>query len=73
MTAHLKAQALRFGRVSGYAFVVALMATGGHVTWATLWSIAAGAAEAGLRQLMPVEPETFVSLHRATVTPGPPS
>lgn len=56
MNAHLKAQALRFVRTSGLAFVALLMATGGHVGWSSLWAMLVGAAETGLRQLMPVAP-----------------
>ncbi len=56
MTAHLKAQALRFVRTSGLAFVAMLLATGGHVGWSSLWAMLAGAGETGLRQLMPVKP-----------------
>lgn len=67
MSAHLQAQLLRFLRISGYAFVVALAATGGHVTWATLWSLAAGAAEAGLRQAFRTAP-----VPQVTSEPAPP-
>ena len=68
MSAHLKAQALRFLRVSGLAFATSVLATGGHdIGWASLWSLAAGAVEAGLRELMPVTP-----LPTVTAVPAPP-
>lgn len=56
MSAHLKAQALRFVRTSGLAFIAMLLATGGHVGWSSLWAMLVGAVETGLRQLMPVAP-----------------
>lgn len=61
MSAHLKAQALRFLRVSALAFLTALPVDGGNVSWSSLWALAAGAAETGLRQLLPVRPLPFVS------------
>jgi hypothetical protein len=61
VTAHLKAQALRFVRTSGLAFVAMLLATGGHVGWSSLWAMVAGAGETGLRQLMQVEPKPTVT------------
>lgn len=55
MTAHVKAQALRFARVSALAFVAALFQTGGKLGWASLWAMIAGAGETGLRELLPVK------------------
>lgn len=61
MSAHLKAQTLRFVRTSGLAFVAMLLATGGHVSWSSLWAMLVGAGETGLRQLMQVEPKPMVT------------
>ncbi len=61
MSAHLKAQVLRFARTTSYAFVAAFVATGGHLSWWQLLSLAAGAVETGLRELSPVEPAPTVS------------
>ena len=61
MSAHLKAQALRFIRISALAFLTALPVDGGKVTWASLFALAAGAAEAALRQVLPVKPIPAVS------------
>lgn len=55
LTVHTRAQLLRFARVSALAFVAGLLTTGGKVSWASLWALAAGAAETGLRQLLPVK------------------
>lgn len=75
MSAHLKAQALRFVRVSALAFVAGLLTTGGKVSWSSLWALVAGAAETGLRQLLPVKPIPAVSTVLAdagkAVTPPP--
>ncbi len=71
MSAHVKAQLLRFLRVSGYAFVAQVLATGGLVGWSSLWSLAFGAAEAGLRQLLPVKPIPAVAAVLAD-PPAPP-
>lgn len=68
MSAHLKAQLLRFARVSALAFLTALPADGGSISWSSLWALAAGAAEAGLRQLLPVKPLPFVSSQPARPT-----
>ena len=74
MSAHLKAQVLRFVRTSGLAFVAMLLATGGHVGWSSLWAMLAGAAETGLRQLVPVAPVPTVSAVPAPPTdPAPPT
>lgn len=55
--AHARAQLLRFVRVSALALVVQLLAAGGTWPgWSGLWSLLAGAAEAGLRQVLPVRP-----------------
>jgi hypothetical protein len=61
VSAHLKEQLLRFARVSWWAFVVSVVATGGHVSWASLASLAVGALETGYRQLMQVEPKPTVT------------
>lgn len=61
MSPHLKAQALRFARVTGYAFVAALLATGGNIRWWDVLTLLAGAAEAGLRQLAPTAPVPAVT------------
>ena len=61
MSAHAKAQALRFARVTGYAFVAAFLATGGNIRWWDLLTLLAGALEAGLRQVFPVTPIPAVS------------
>lgn len=71
MSAHLKAQALRFVRTSGLAFVALLLATGGHVGWSSLWAMLVGAAETGLRELMPVESKPTVTAVLAD--PPPPA
>lgn len=71
MSAHVKAQALRFVRTSGLAFVALLLATGGHVGWSSLWAMLVGAAETGLRQLMPVAPLPTVTAVLAP--PAPPA
>jgi hypothetical protein len=67
VSAHAKAQALRFARSSGYAFVAAFLATGGHLSWWQLLSLAAGALETGLREVLPVAP-----LPTATAAPADP-
>lgn len=56
MSAHVRSQVLRFVRVSVLAFAASLPADGGRVSWSSLWALAAGAAETGLRQLLPVKP-----------------
>lgn len=61
MSAHQKAQLLRFARATGYAFLAALLATGGHVRWWDLLTLLAGAAETGLRQLAPTAPVPAVT------------
>lgn len=67
MSAHLKAQALRFVRATGYAFIAALLATGGNIRWWDLLSLFAGAAEAGLRQVFQVQ-----KIAKVTAVPAPP-
>lgn len=64
MSTHLKAQLLRFARVSALAFVTGLMATGGHIGWSALWSLAAGALETGLRQVFQTAPLPVVTSER---------
>lgn len=61
MSAHLKEQLLRFARVSGEAFVVAFLATDGHVTWSSAASLAVGALETGYRQVVKVAPVPTVT------------
>lgn len=61
LTDHARAQLLRFARVSALAFAAGLLTTGGKVSWASLWALAAGAAETSLRQLLPVKPIPTVS------------
>lgn len=61
MSAHLKEQLLRFARVSWWAFVVSVIATGGHVNWSSLASLAVGALETGYRQIVKVEPTPTVT------------
>lgn len=61
MSAHLRDQLLRFARISGLAFLAALPATGGRVSWSSLFALAAGAVETGLRELMPTAPLPMVS------------
>lgn len=66
MSAHLRAQLLRFARATGYAFVAALIATGGNVSWWDLLALLAGAAESGLRQVFQVQEVASV-----TAVPAP--
>lgn len=71
MSAHVKAQLLRFVRTSGLAFVSAFLMTGGRWPgWAGLWALLAGAGETGLRELLPVKPIPSVS--SVLAPPGPP-
>lgn len=70
LSSHVKAQLLRFARASGYAFLAAFLATGGHLSWWQLLSLLAGAAEAGLRQVFPVKPIPAVSAVLADPPPG---
>lgn len=67
MSAHLKAQALRFARATGYAFIAALLATGGNLRWWDLLTLLAGAAETGLRQVFRVQ-----EVAQVTAVPAPP-
>lgn len=75
LTVHVRAQLLRFARVSALAFVAALFTTGGKVSWASLWAMIAGAGETGLRELLPVKSIPAVSAVLAdaekAVTPPP--
>lgn len=68
MSTHAKAQLLRFARISGLAFLAALPATGGRISWSSLFALAAGAAETGLRELQPTAPLPFVSSQPARPT-----
>ena len=70
LTPHVKAQLLRFARVSALAFVAALFQTGGRFGWASLWAMISGAGETGLRQLLPVKPVPTVT---AVLADPPPS
>lgn len=76
LTPHVKAQLLRFARVSALAFVAALFQTGGRFGWASLWAMIAGAGETGLRQVLPVKSIPTVSAVLAdaekAVSPVPP-
>jgi hypothetical protein len=57
VSAHVRAQILRFARVSAYALIAQLLLTGfAWPGWAGLWSLVLGAAETGLRQALPVKP-----------------
>jgi len=67
VSTHLKAQLLRFLRATGYAFIAALLATGGNLRWWDLLTLLAGAAEAGLRQVFQVQEVASV-----TAVPAPP-
>jgi hypothetical protein len=67
VSAHLKAQLLRFARATGYAFIAALLATGGNLSWWDLLTLLAGATEAGLRQVFQVQEVASV-----TSVPAPP-
>lgn len=76
MSAHVKAQALRFARVSVLAFVAALFQTGGKIGWASLWAMIAGAGETGLRQVLPVKAipavdAVLADVEKAVVPPPP--
>lgn len=51
MSAHTEAQLYRFGRTTAYAFLAALAANSGKLSWWDLLSLAAGSAETGLRQV----------------------
>jgi hypothetical protein len=65
---HLKSQVLRFLRTSGLALVAILAADGWHVNASNLWAILVGAAETGLRELIPVAPLPFVTSQPARPT-----
>lgn len=71
MTAHAKAQLLRFARASAYAFLAAFLATGGHLSWWQLLSLGAGALESGLRQVFPVT--AVPSVDAVLADPAPPA
>lgn len=78
MSAHLKAQLLRFVRTSGLALAASLLATDGHVSWSSLWVLIVGAGEVGLRELIPVAPLPTVTAVPASPaadrqSPGPPA
>lgn len=73
MSAHAKAQALRFLRTSALAFAAQLLATDGHVSWSSLWVLLVGAGETGLRQLMQVTPVSAVTSEPAPPGAGRPS
>jgi hypothetical protein len=73
MSAHAKAQALRFLRATGYAFITALVATGGKLSWWDLLTLGAGAAESGLRQVFQVQPLPFVTSQPVRPTEAPPT
>jgi hypothetical protein len=57
ISAHAKAQAVRFARVAALALLAQLLLTGFvWPGWAGLWSLLIGAAEVGLREMRPVKP-----------------
>ena len=57
MSTHLRAQLLRFGRISILAFVGQLATTGeASLGWKTVGALAAGAVETGIREVWPVNP-----------------
>lgn len=70
MSAHVRSQVLRFVRVSVLAFLTSLPVDGGSVSWSSLWALAAGAAETGLRQLLPVKPLPAVASVPAAAAPA---
>jgi hypothetical protein len=70
VSAHVKAQLLRFVRTSALAFVAALFQTDGRIGWASLWAMIAGAGETGLRQLIPVAPVPAASAVPAAAASG---
>ncbi len=69
MSAHVRAQLLRFARLTGASVMAEYLRQGGHLplTWATLWVLLPGALETLLRQTARVEPAPTV-----TVVPAPP-
>lgn len=70
MSAHLKAQALRFVRLTALAFAASLLMTGGNVGWSSLWSLLVGAGETALRELIPVESKPTVTAVPAGAPPA---
>lgn len=70
LTPHVKAQILRFVRVSALAFLASLPLTGGKISWSSLWALGAGAFETGLRQLLPVKEIPAVTAVLADATPA---
>lgn len=72
MSAHLKEQLLRFVRVSWWAFVVSVVATGGRVSWASAAAMAVGALETGYRQVVQVAPVPLVTSEAAPEEKGSP-
>ncbi len=71
MSAHVKAQLLRFVRTSGLAFMAMLLASGGHIGWPSLWAMLVGAGETGLRQLLPVK--SVPTVDAVLADPAPPA
>jgi hypothetical protein len=69
VNAHVRAQVLRFARMTGLALGTAFMAQGGTLplTWRSLWVLLPGTAEVLLRELVPVSP-----LPTVTAVPTPP-
>jgi hypothetical protein len=73
VSAHLRAQALRFARISVYALLAQLALTGfSWPGWAGLWALVPGALETGLRQMMPTKPIPAVTAVLAA-PPEPPA
>jgi hypothetical protein len=69
-SAHLRGQALRFGRLAGLSFGSQLAALGvSHLTAKVLLSVAVGAAEVGFRSLCPVVPWAQLSKRAPVVAP----
>lgn len=74
MSPHVQSQSLRFVRISALAFVTQYLAMNGHIPgWWSLWSVAAGAAEVGIRQVYPTKPIRSVTsvLAPPPGVPGP--
>lgn len=69
MSAHVRAQLLRFARLTAASLAAEYLRAGGHLplTWATLWVLLPGTAETALRQALPVKP-----LPRVTAVPAVP-
>lgn len=72
MSPHVRAQALRFARVSLLALGASYVVAGRWPGWAGLWALVPGALEAGLRQMLQTEPvATVTSVLAPPAPPGP--